>query len=190
MNRIQFHIVRVSANALWIWVHGVKLGYGTDIGCTPQKTLSRRASDSVRFVGGNLPSHIPIFQQMSVESKQETYILSINAPGYISVQSFQFQPCHVPKKIKIKNCTHAHSYFQRQLVPKLQFSAVARGGCASHDSRQIRQTIVPALMFTQLLSSVAPSCNSSHLVVRKVSFSTSISELFLFSPFMVLRSSG
>lgn len=162
---------------------------GTDVGCTTLEIPSRRASDSVRFGAWHSPNHRSIFQHKGSDQSKRYNSLSINAPGYISVQSLQFQPC---SQFQIMHTPSLLLPERQHLLrlPMLQFSVVALGGCASHDSRRIRQTIVPALRFTQLFNRVAPSCNSSHLVLRNVSFSTSISELFLFSPFMVLRSSG
>lgn len=121
----------------------------------------------------------------SIESDKETYSLSSNARGVYKCTKPPISTMAQPDD------AHIHSHVSRDNWSlKLQFPQLPVATAASHDGRQFRQTIVPALRFTQLFSSVAPSCSSSHLVVRKVSFSTSISELFLFSPFMVLRSSG
>jgi hypothetical protein len=61
-----------------------------------------------------MPNHIPNFQHIIVKSKHETYILSINAPGYISVQSLQFQPCPISGQRR----THIHPRIHRdKLVP-------------------------------------------------------------------------
>lgn len=88
---------------------------------------------------GICPTIFHLFQRIiSVELKQKTCILSINAPGYISVQSLQFQPCPIPDN------AHILLFFSRdKLVPEFQFSAVSRDGCASRHSRQFIKPLSP-----------------------------------------------
>lgn len=61
---------------------------------------------------------------------------------------------------------------------------------SSHAVTPPHQIDVPAFSATQFPSSVAPSCSSSHRVVRKVSRSTSSRLLLLFSPFIARSVSG
>ena len=102
-----------SKQKSWILAH--------TIGCTPQGTTARLGKWFCQEVDGGFAHHLPLFKMYSIESEEETYILSSsNAPGYISVQSLQFQP----RPIRVMHISTL-KLPEEQLVLELSIPAVA-----------------------------------------------------------------